>query len=128
MSSSKDAKLIIAGSTGLIAVVAGAFGAHALQDRLLPKQHNAWTTAVKFNLLHAVGEIAVIGVLKCVDPQSPAGKHLTRAFYLFAGGTALFSGSIYALCLGAPKMIGPVTPIGGVTLMLGWISVALAGL
>ncbi|KAH9600342.1 Protein of unknown function DUF423 [Trypanosoma melophagium] len=129
MPTTKNPALTAAASSGFIGVVAGAFGAHFLRDRLTPVRLSAWTTAVKFNLIHSAVQLAVIALLKCEEPHSSAAKYLSRASQLFLTGTVLFSGSIYALCLGAPsKVVGPLTPVGGVTLMLGWISAALAGL
>ncbi|KEG08837.1 hypothetical protein DQ04_06341020 [Trypanosoma grayi] len=109
----RNTSLIIVGAVGFIAVAAG---------------RAAWDLAVLFNLIHAVALLAVFAALKSLDPDGRAAKFLSHAFYLLLAGTALFAGSIYALCLGAPsKTVGPLTPIGGITLMTGWITAALAG-
>ncbi|ORC89817.1 uncharacterized protein TM35_000113510 [Trypanosoma theileri] len=129
MPTEKNPLLTAAASSGLIGVVAGAFGVHYLRDRLTAAKLSSWTSAVQFNLIHSAAQLAVIALLNREDPQTPAAKHLNRASQLMLTGTVLFSGSIYALCLGVlPKVMGPLTPIGGISLMLGWISAALAGL
>ncbi|KAF5218891.1 hypothetical protein ECC02_008155 [Trypanosoma cruzi] len=124
-----DPCIVAVGFSGFVGVVAGAYGAHALHGRLTPKQQSAWTTAVNINLIHTAGCLSVLALRECVDPNGPAAKHLNRAFHLLLLGTTLFAGTIYATSLGVPGgVIGRLTPVGGVTLMLGWLTVALAGL
>ncbi|KAH9601274.1 Protein of unknown function DUF423 [Trypanosoma melophagium] len=124
----RDTSMIVVGALGFVAVAAGGLGAHVLGPHLTPEEKNAWGLAVQFNLVHAAALMAVFATLKSVDPDSPASRNLTHAFHLLLTGTVLFAGSIYAMCLGAPpKTVGPLTPIGGITLMLGWIFAALAG-
>jgi uncharacterized membrane protein YgdD (TMEM256/DUF423 family) len=108
----------------LAAVILGAFGAHALQSMLTPKQLASYTTGVTYQQLHALGLI-LIGVLARVTPPSP---WLARAAMLFAVGVMLFCGSIYAMTFGAPRWVGMVAPIGGTSFMLGWIAIAVHAL
>jgi uncharacterized membrane protein YgdD (TMEM256/DUF423 family) len=93
----------------LAAVILGAFGAHALQSMLTPKQLASYATGVTYQQLHAIG-LVIIGILARVTHPSP---WLARAAILFVVGIALFSGSIYAMTFGAPRWLGMVAPIGG---------------
>jgi uncharacterized membrane protein YgdD (TMEM256/DUF423 family) len=103
--------LIAAGLLGFTGVALGAFGAHALKETLTTHGTMAtWQTAVLYHLLHAVALGAV-----------PAGPWVGRCWI---AGVGLFSGSLYWLALGGPKFLGPVTPLGGLALLLGWALVA----
>lgn len=107
------------GATG---VSAGAFGAHALKDKLTNKGHENWKTAVLYQLVHAT---ALVGI-SCFH-QSATSKNAQKGTVLAAKlmtvGTVLFSGSIYLLSLniGPKKLLGPTTPIGGLCMIAGWI-------
>lgn len=101
---------------GSLAVMAGAFGAHGLRSRLTPEQLSAWATASQYHLLHSV----VLLALALFALQT--GKSVRVPASLFALGTTLFSGSIYLLLLSGQKWLGPVTPIGGLLLIAGWLS------
>ncbi|RME69931.1 MAG: DUF423 domain-containing protein [Verrucomicrobia bacterium] len=103
------------------AVGLGAFGAHGLRDFL--QQHGyaaVWETAVLYQLIHALALFAA-GLFARARPEVRRARSFVFAGRLLLAGTLLFSGSLYALCLGAPKWIGPVTPLGGLSLMAGWI-------
>jgi uncharacterized membrane protein YgdD (TMEM256/DUF423 family) len=78
----------------------------------------AWHTAVQYHAWHALGLLAV-GLLEPSARSRAAGV-------LLAAGIALFSGSLYALALGAPRALGMVTPFGGLAFILGWLAFALA--
>jgi uncharacterized membrane protein YgdD (TMEM256/DUF423 family) len=99
--------------SALIAVACGAFGAHALKDRLEPSMLNAFEVGVRYQLFHAIA-LLVVGL---IVPKIPAAN---TAGWFFLIGTLLFSGSLYGLSLTGLKWLGPITPIGGVTLMVGW--------
>ena len=118
------AKLLLSlgGLYGLLGVLLGAFGAHGLRDRLDPSQLSSWQTAVQYQLFHALALIAV--AIWCLH----SGQNVLRyAGGFFALGIVLFSGSIYALVLGSASWMGPITPLGGLTLMAGWGCVIYAG-
>ncbi|MAJ59279.1 MAG: hypothetical protein CBC48_04175 [bacterium TMED88] len=106
--------IVMAGLSGALAVVAGAFGAHGLRDRVSPEQISAWTTASQYHLLHSVVLLAL--ALYALDAQ--ASIRLQGS--LFTAGVVLFSGSIYLLVLTEQRWLGPVTPIGGLLLIAGW--------
>ncbi len=105
---------------GAVGVIAGAFGAHGLKSRLDADALQSFETAVRYQLVHALG-LLLVGAL---NRTGLAG--LSPATWLFVIGTLLFSGSIYALVLGGPRWLGPVTPLGGALLIAGWIAVAWA--
>ena len=105
----------------LIAVIFGAFGAHALQQILPPRRLASFQTGVTYHLFHALA-LLVLGLLAHVTRPSP---WIARAGVLLTAGVVLFSGSIYALALGAPGAIGFMTPLGGVAFMLGWLCITL---
>lgn len=113
---------VIAGATlAAVAVAAGAFGAHALQARLTPDRLATWETAARYHMYHALALVA----LGAIAARWPAPL-LHLAGWLFIAGIVVFSGTVYALALGAPRWLGAVTPLGGVALITGWIVLAVA--
>jgi uncharacterized membrane protein YgdD (TMEM256/DUF423 family) len=107
--------LRIGALSALVAVALGAFGAHALKPQLIENSTlETWKTAVDYQMWHALALVALAGL---------GGKDLKlRSINLCFGlGMCFFSGSLYWLALGGPKWLGPITPIGGLLLMLGWI-------
>jgi len=105
----------------LLGVILGAFGAHALQKMLTLKQLSSYQTGVLYQQLHSLALI-LVGILAL---GTPASRWLPRAAVLFGIGICLFSGSIYALTFGAPRWLGMVAPMGGLSFMLAWLSIAL---
>ena len=105
----------------LLGVVLGAFGAHALQQALTSRQLASYQTGVLYQQLHSLALI-LVGIVALV---TPATRWLPRAAVLFGAGIVFFSGSIYAMTLGAPRWLGMVAPVGGVSFMLAWLAVAL---
>ncbi len=106
----------VAAFSGGLAVMAGAFGAHGLQGRVDPDQLSAWRTASQYHLLHSV----VLLALGLFALQS--GRAIQVPAILFTSGVVLFSGSIYLLVLTQLHWLGPVTPMGGLCLVAGWLS------
>lgn len=107
--------LIIAASFGGLAVVLGAFGAHALKDVLSESALTSYETGVRYQMYHAL-------VLLFVNSYSKFSlNEMKNISLLFIGGILLFSGSIYAIAFGiSAKSIWFVTPLGGVLLIVGW--------
>src|SRR5690554_5171636 len=111
---------------GMLAVILGAFGAHALKEKLSPELLNTFETGVKYQMYHA---IALLGV-GLTFAHLPAAW-VARATWMFIIGVILFSGSIYALVAmkhsGSVGLrgFGIITPIGGVFLILGWLMLLL---
>jgi uncharacterized membrane protein YgdD (TMEM256/DUF423 family) len=119
---SAGAMASFAGGTG---VLLGAFGAHALKDRLTADQLNrVWDTGVRYQLLHAVVMFAASLHLK----MNPKDTHLRRAVNMWSAGTVMFSGSLYMLALGFRGPFGPMTPVGGLILIGGWVSAAMSAI
>jgi uncharacterized membrane protein YgdD (TMEM256/DUF423 family) len=118
--------LFTAGVLGLTGVALGAMGAHALKATLLERgMMNAWETSARYHLFHAVAALGVAAWVR-TRPSDPAARGMFWAVRLWLLGTVLFSGSLYWLAVGGPRWLGPVTPFGGVALMIGWLLVALA--
>jgi uncharacterized membrane protein YgdD (TMEM256/DUF423 family) len=115
--------LFIAAITGALAVLLAAFGEHALTDRLSPRDLNAFATGARYQMYHALA----MGLAALVPP-GPAAPRAQLAALLFFAGTLLFSGSLYGLALTGIRLLGFVTPFGGLALMAGWIVLALAAL
>jgi hypothetical protein len=114
--------LLAAGFLGLTGVGLGALGAHALKARLTEAgMLQAWDTASRYHLLHGLALLALAAWLRAGPPQGDS--RMTWAHRCWCSGTALFSGSLYWLALGGPRWLGPITPFGGILLMLGWLLV-----
>jgi uncharacterized membrane protein YgdD (TMEM256/DUF423 family) len=110
---------------GFSGVTLGALGAHYLRNRLDEFKTRSWSTATQYQLLHAVAML-VISLAAKSSTNKELTRKLARAYTLFGVGIVGFSGSIYVLCLDGPKFpFGPMTPLGGLTLMAGWASLAL---
>ena len=100
-----------------LAVAAGAFGAHALKERLGPEMLGVFETGARYHMYHALGLWAVAFVVSQRPAANPAG-------WLMLAGIVLFSGSLYALALSGVRAFGAVTPIGGVCFLAGWAILA----
>ena len=101
--------LLVAGAlNGAIAVAAGAFGAHALKERLEPRALEIFDTAARYQMYHALAM-----VLCALLVARTAG-------WIFQLGIVLFSGSLYALALTDVKLLGAITPLGGLGFLAGW--------
>lgn len=117
---------LIAGLLGGAGVLLGAFGAHGLKARLGSAGLDTWHTAVSYHLIHALALLAIGIWLRTLSAPVPAA--LLVAGWSFVAGVLLFSGSLYLLALGGPRLLGPVTPLGGVTFLVGWLAVVWAAL
>ncbi len=113
--------LVLGAASAFISVAAGAFGAHGLRARLTPDMLAVFETGVRYQMYHSLGLLAV-GLLAHFRP-SPL---LDGAGWAMLAGILLFSGSLYALALTGARVFGPITPIGGVGFLVGWVLFALA--
>jgi len=109
----------LAAGSGALAVVLGAFGAHALRNVLDAAELQTWHTAVEYHFWHTLALLAAA-------VSAPSRWRSAGAIALTLGIVA-FCGSLYALALGAPRVLGMITPLGGACFIAGWISLA-AGL
>ncbi|HEV8247856.1 MAG TPA: DUF423 domain-containing protein [Polyangiaceae bacterium] len=112
--------ITVGGISAALAVALGAFGAHGLSKSLSPERLNLWETAARYHLLIALAT-ALFGVLRLYKPGG-AGSGV-----LLSIGSLAFSGSLYALALGAPRWLGAITPLGGLCLIAGLLAFAWAG-
>ncbi|MCZ8538099.1 DUF423 domain-containing protein [Paenisporosarcina quisquiliarum] len=116
---------IIAGAiNAFLAVAFGAFGAHALKEKLSEKYLAIWETAVQYQMYHAIGLI-VIGILMSTNIIGNVSQ-LSWAGYLMLAGIVIFSGSLYVLSLSGIGVLGAITPIGGVAFLAAWVLVIVA--
>lgn len=119
--------LLAAGLLGLTGVGLGAMGAHALKAALTERgMLVAWETAARYHLFHAIALLALAAW--SATAAGPGTRLATWIAHLWWIGAVLFSGSLYWLAIGGPRWLGPVTPLGGVLFMLGWLLVAIAAL
>ncbi|MCI1006941.1 MULTISPECIES: DUF423 domain-containing protein [unclassified Herbaspirillum] len=120
----KERTLIAAGALNMfVAVGCGAFGAHGLKKMISAEMLAIWHTAVTYQVMHALGMIAVALLM----PRM-AGTALTWAGRLMLAGIVIFSGSLYLLALTGTRILGAITPLGGVAFLAAWLLVAWAAL
>lgn len=121
--------LLLAAILGVVFVSAGAFGAHGLRDTLERLEHEVgkpggvelWQTAVNYALLHAA---ALTGLAGFVAQNSWRPLRIAAGCWFY--GALIFSGTLMAMALGAPKWLGAVTPFGGLAFIAGWALVGFA--
>lgn len=114
--------LTVGALLGLLGVAAGAFGAHGLRAHVSAADLDIWRTAAHYQQVHAAVLVAIgLGA-------RTRTRALSASAWLFVLGVLVFSGTLYAMVLGGPRILGAVTPVGGLALMSGWCALALHGL
>jgi len=113
--------IVIGAALAALAVLAGAFGAHALEARLTAERLATWETAARYHMYGAIG-LMLVGM---IGTQYPAAK-LDTAGWLMLAGVVIFGSTVYALALGGPRWLGAVTPLGGLSLIVAWVLTAVA--
>ncbi|WP_345797517.1 DUF423 domain-containing protein [Castellaniella sp. MT123] len=114
--------LILCGAVILaLGVAAGAFGAHGLRRLVTPELLDTWRTAAHYQMIHGLGLLALAALWARLAP-TPA----VWAGGLMLAGLLLFCGSLYALVLTSIRILGAITPVGGLLLILSWLALALA--
>jgi uncharacterized membrane protein YgdD (TMEM256/DUF423 family) len=108
--------LAAAGVLLALATACGAFGAHALKTQLAPERLQLWETAVRYQFFQALGLLGIGLTLRVI----PAAA-LRAAAALILAGVLLFCGSLYALSFGGPRLLGALTPLGGLAWIGGWL-------
>jgi len=103
-----------------VGVALGAFGAHGLEGRLSTDRLATFETAVRYQLVHGVGLLALAALMR------PASRSAQWAGVVLAGGASLFALVLYLLALGGPRWLGAVAPLGGAGMIAGWLLVAVA--
>ncbi|HSX60891.1 MAG TPA: DUF423 domain-containing protein [Tahibacter sp.] len=111
--------LVAAAIGGALAVGLGAFGAHALRDSLDASALALWRTAVDYLFWHVLAALFAARLAQATGTRGAA-----IAALLFLGGAAVFSSTLFALALGAPRLLGAVTPLGGAAMIAGWLTLA----
>jgi uncharacterized membrane protein YgdD (TMEM256/DUF423 family) len=114
---------LFAAFAGALGVVLGAFGAHALRGSIEPRLIETFQTAVQYQLIHALALLLVSLTMGWL------GQSLSFEIsaYAFMAGIILFSGSLYGLVLTEIRWLGPVTPLGGLCLIVGWLALLVGG-
>ncbi|MFT3754125.1 MAG: DUF423 domain-containing protein [Paludibacter sp.] len=112
--------LIIAAISGMLAVILGAFGAHGLTKIISPEMLEVYKTGVQYQFYHTFALLAV-GILMHFNQS----KVLKWSANLFMAGIVLFSGSLYTLSITGIKVLGAITPVGGVAFIAGWVLLAV---
>ncbi|MBD2201987.1 DUF423 domain-containing protein [Calothrix sp. FACHB-1219] len=115
--------LSIAALFGGLSVAAGAFGAHALRDKISERSLEIFDTGAKYQMYHAIA-LLLVGILLSRTESPPST--LIASGWLFILGIAIFSGSLYALSLTGIKSLGAIAPLGGAAFIAGWGALAFA--
>ena len=115
--------LIVAAFLGATAVMLGAFAAHGLKSKLSESLLSAFETGVTYQFYHTLALLVLALWLK----QTTSGWFVASG-YLWIAGVILFSGSLYALALTGIKWFGPITPLGGLLFIAGWISLLIGAI
>jgi uncharacterized membrane protein YgdD (TMEM256/DUF423 family) len=115
--------LLVGAALGFLGVTFGAFGAHGLKGRLSPEMLAVFETAVRYQMYHALALLIVAAAIGHLG----SARLLVLAGWLFFAGIVLFSGSLYAMALGAGSL-GVVTPLGGLLFLTGWACLVLFAL
>jgi len=116
--------MVLGSINAALAVILGAFGAHALKARLSPQMLEVYHTAVQYHFYHALGMLLVAALAGHM--QSSGAMRLSG--YLMLAGIILFSGSLYVLAITGITWLGAVTPLGGLCFIAAWIVLAIAAL
>ena len=120
----KDMKVffVLGCISAFLSVALGAFGAHGLEGRVSAKMLEVWKTGVTYQMFHAVGLFVVAFLLA----KLPGSSLTTAAGWIMVAGTVLFSGSLYVLSVSGIKVLGAITPLGGVAFLTAWVLLAIA--
>lgn len=105
-----------------LGVILGAFGAHALKERLSADMLAVFETGVRYHLAHALG-LAAVGLAAF---HLEAAAWLRAAGWVMVAGLVIFPGTLYALALGGPRWLGAITPLGGTAFIVAWALLAVA--
>jgi uncharacterized membrane protein YgdD (TMEM256/DUF423 family) len=115
--------LLLGAIAAFLAVILGAFGAHALRGRLSPEMLAVFQTGVQYHVYHALALILVSAIMGRMS-----GWLIQTAGWCFVAGIVLFSGSLYLLAATGVTVLGAVTPIGGLAFLIGWACLAFAAI
>ncbi|WP_178022626.1 DUF423 domain-containing protein [uncultured Paenibacillus sp.] len=116
--------LTLGGIMMFLAVALGAFGAHALKNRLTEDRQKTYQTGIQYHIAHGQGLI----LLGLAAAQFESTTQIVLAGWFLLAGIILFSGSLYALSLTGIRKLGAITPIGGVCFLAGWVIFVIAAM
>ena len=116
----------LAGCLGALSVAAGAFASHALKEQLSDRALEIFETGARYQMYHALALFLIAILISQADTIGLNVTWLNTAGIAFIVGIVLFSGSLYALSLSGIKVLGAITPLGGVGFIAGWLCVAIA--
>jgi uncharacterized membrane protein YgdD (TMEM256/DUF423 family) len=117
--------LLFAAVNGMVAVILGAFGAHALKNSISPALLSAYQTGVQYHFIHVLALVGLALFILRLPAAVAIPSPLIVAGYCWMVGVILFSGSLYGLAIGAPSWFGPITPLGGSLLIIAWLCFAI---
>ncbi|MVP00784.1 DUF423 domain-containing protein [Paenibacillus lutrae] len=115
--------LMLGSINAFLSVALGAFGAHILEERISADMLEVYQTGIQYHMMHALGLIVVALLADRLPKSSGLVKIAGWAIFI---GIILFSGSLYVLSLTGIKILGAVTPLGGVAFLIGWTMLAVA--
>lgn len=110
--------LLLGSINAFLAVALGAFGAHGLKSVLTSEALQTWNTAVQYHFFHALGLLVIALLVEKLPGALTAG-------WIMLAGIVLFSGSLYVLSVSGIKILGAITPFGGVCFLVAWLWVAV---
>ncbi len=113
--------VLLGALNAFVAIACGAFGAHALAERLTPRLLDVWRTGAQYHLAHALALVLVASLFDRLD-----NRLASATGWLFALGIVVFSGSLYLLAVTDWRWLGAITPLGGLCFLSGWALLALA--
>ncbi|MBN3924350.1 DUF423 domain-containing protein [Nostoc sp. NMS4] len=113
----------LAAILGGLSVAAGAFGSHALREKISERSLEIFETGARYQMYHALALLFIALLISRTESPQPT---LIASGWLFIIGIAIFSGSLYALSLTGIKSLGAITPLGGTAFLAGWCALAFA--
>ncbi len=114
----------LGGLFGGLSVLMGAFGAHSLKNHLTQQKLDVFQTAAQYQFFHSLA-LVLVGIL-ALQAGEQDRKKINRAGKFFTAGILLFCGSLYILAFDGPRFFGPITPLGGLSLIIGWFLLAFS--
>ncbi|MBE4907709.1 DUF423 domain-containing protein [Bacillus luteolus] len=116
--------ILLGAINAFLAVALGAFGAHGLEGKISEKYLKTWNTGVTYQMFHATG-LFIVGILLA---KAPGAGMLNTAGWLMLIGIILFSGSLYVLSTTGIKVLGAITPLGGLAFLAAWLLVGIVAI
>jgi uncharacterized membrane protein YgdD (TMEM256/DUF423 family) len=113
--------VLLGSVNAFLSVALGAFGAHGLKSRISPDMLAVYETGVHYHMMHALGLILV-----AILAEKWSSPLISWSGWALSVGIVLFSGSLYALSISGIRILGAITPLGGVSFLIGWVLLAIA--